>query len=308
MFTTSCPNCESSLNAPDSLKGRRVKCKKCGEPFVARPADAHKGALRPSPDDDPTEEVSIANSEERQPIDEADDTEVMEAPIIDDEDDEPDPKRRRNKKNGSPIMMFVLVGIGAILLLGGGGVGAYFAFFNDEKKPDPAQANGGTPPGGTLDGSAPSAGWVECPEPRGNYRVKFPEVPVTRILPHEGPGGENFDLVVNLWESDAEWFLAAHKPVPDLKTKGLTTDYALDEGFSIKRFRFRKAVETSRQPMTYQGHPGRELVLDFPENGMRGVGRLILAKNRMLIMIVAAKELSPDSPRARAFFESLKIE
>ena len=125
------------------------------------------------------------------------------------------------------MLLFVLVAIGALVLLGGGGLGAYFAFVDAKKQPEVAKVE------------APDAGWVEFPEPRGNYRAKFPEVPVTRIQPHQGANGENFDVVVNLWESDIEWFLVAHKPVPDLKGKGLTTDYVLDEGFSNKRFRFR---------------------------------------------------------------------
>ena len=38
MFTTVSPGCEASLNAPDTLTGKKVKCKKCGESFVAKPA------------------------------------------------------------------------------------------------------------------------------------------------------------------------------------------------------------------------------------------------------------------------------
>ena len=47
-----CPNCEKTLKVPDSVFGKKIKCKYCGEPFVADDPDAdeapRKAAVKPS--------------------------------------------------------------------------------------------------------------------------------------------------------------------------------------------------------------------------------------------------------------------
>ena len=47
-----CPNCEKTLKVPDSVFGKKIKCKYCGEPFVAADPDAdekpRKAAVKPS--------------------------------------------------------------------------------------------------------------------------------------------------------------------------------------------------------------------------------------------------------------------
>ena len=79
-FATICPNCDARLTAPDTVLGKKVKCKKCDEPFVARlaaepedeeddrPAKAAAGKRRPARDDD-DEAPARKPSKARRPAD-----------------------------------------------------------------------------------------------------------------------------------------------------------------------------------------------------------------------------------------------
>ena len=71
-FSTVCPGCNAQLTAPDSAEGKRIKCKKCGDPFVARPLDDEGDELPERP--------SVKASTRSRP-----------RPVEDDEDDRPPP-------------------------------------------------------------------------------------------------------------------------------------------------------------------------------------------------------------------------
>lgn len=44
-----CPNCQSVAACPDEYRGKALRCKKCGQPFVAGPPGARKAAPAPRP-------------------------------------------------------------------------------------------------------------------------------------------------------------------------------------------------------------------------------------------------------------------
>jgi hypothetical protein len=94
-FTTICPGCDARLNAPDSLRGKQVKCKKCGDAFVARPA-----AGTDEDDDSPakTVKMSAKDAPAKRRRDDEDPTE--EAPPTRGEKAEPAAGGRRYRGNG----------------------------------------------------------------------------------------------------------------------------------------------------------------------------------------------------------------
>src|SRR5829696_4800627 len=147
-FTIACPNCDARRQAPDEVEAKTVKCKKCGDTFVARPAgqdvddrpsrSAAKGAAKPRPrpaDDD--------DRPSRRPVkasrwDDEDDYEEDRPRRRRDRDDEPRSRGNRGKKKkaaGPPVLLFVLIGVGALVLIGGG-IGVYFAFIKEAKPAD----------------------------------------------------------------------------------------------------------------------------------------------------------------------------
>src|SRR5262245_3974773 len=123
-FTIVCPICDARLTAPDSLEGKRVKCRKCGDPFVARPLDDEEDAPKPrsnssarprrAEDDDEDDRSRRPAKASRRD----DDDEDRPRRRSREKDDEPKP-RKRNKRNikkepGVPLLLFVLLGVGAL--------------------------------------------------------------------------------------------------------------------------------------------------------------------------------------------------
>jgi hypothetical protein len=331
MFTTVCPGCDSSLSAPDTLKGKKVKCKKCGEPFVAKPADETEeeplpktvktpGIAPPKPrksdDEEPTEETDKLRAKNRRPADDEDDTEIMEAKVVD-EEESPRPKSKqkkgvakRRKEKKSPAMLFVLIGVGALILLGGGSVGAYYAFFKEEKKTDP-QATGGTTSARTTTGTALAAittNWVEHVDAEGKYRIKFPKAPVTQTERIPKPDQSFQEVKMNTAQIPPEVFLAAHILFVEADRAGLTDEQLVSLVIDKVLAQGKGNLEKSRRAITYQGFTGSEVVVE--EQGKKGGGILrgIIAGERVIILLAGGENSSPDSPRIKAFFESLKIE
>ncbi len=338
MFTTHCPGCESSLNAPDSLKGKKVKCKKCGEPFVARPGDGNEGGAeektvrtkadelrrpRRKLDDDPTEEAPLEKRKKpaRRAVDE--DTEVIEsAQIVDadeDYDEEPRPKRKRKgtgkrrKQKSSPVLLFVLIGVGALLVLGGGAVGVYYGLIKEDSKTDTPQANGGSKGSATPSGSgSATSGWVDFAEPEGRFRVKLPRpasAPVneSRTLPN----GETIEVKLYKAVSPNDAYVVAFSKMP-AAAAGASPDQILDGAVNGWQSRAKNGVLKSNTSITYQGFPGREAVIeiDDPQEHRKGMAilRVILAQDRMILIMVGGDWVRPDAALVKTFFSTLKIE
>lgn len=159
-FPVTCPSCENRLQAPDDMAGKRLKCKKCGETFVARrqrpaddedapaprskatPAPASKARPKPARDDREDDEDEAPRKKPakaaRRPADD-DEDEPDEKPRRrsrdDDEDDDRPSKARKGKGKGKPEkksgagLLAALIAVGAVVLIGGG-LGVYFLFFN----------------------------------------------------------------------------------------------------------------------------------------------------------------------------------
>lgn len=330
MFTTICPGCDASLNAPDTLKGKKVKCKKCGEPFVAKPADATEeeplpktvktpGVASPksrkSDDEEPTEESNKLSAKNRARKDDEDDTEIMEAAIVDDdEEDAPTPKKKkggkRRKEKKSSSMVIVLIAVAAVLVLGGGAVGAYYVFIKEENKPDP-QAKGGTTAGGTTgqpNATAITASWVEHVDAEGKYRIKFPKSPVTKTERIPKPDQSFQEVKMNTVEMPPEVFLTAHIPFVAADRAGLTDEQLLQLVMNQILAQGKGAVEKSRRSITYQGFTGSEVVIENQGKKSGGILRGIIAGERVIILVAGSENASPDSPRIKAFMEALKIE
>lgn len=314
-FTTVCPNCDARLTAPDTVRGKKVKCKKCDEPFVARPA-AGGGDHE---DDSPARPAKAAAAKARpRPARDEDDAPRRPAksrrPADDDEDDEPRPKTKKKgkkKPQGSPVPLIVMIVVG-LVVLAGAGVGIYFAFFYEEKVPDSAVAKGDGPPppppgpGGLSGGPGATAPWVEQHDAEGRYRVKFPSAPQTQNVTQQTPAGP-VSLKVYLAGGQTEAFVCTHQQLP-ADRGGATDDQILDQAIEVTKQQAQGATAGPVRPITYQSLPGRELTLTFPGKKGAMVVRVILAGDRVIAISAVGDTASPDAPRVKQFFESLKIE
>lgn len=111
-ISITCPHCEATFKVSDSLRGKKVRCKKCEEAFVARPP-------RKKDDEDEREhriqgKPQPARRGPRRPADENDD------------DDRPSPKLRKKKGGGAAgNVLLILGGVCAFAMLVCCGVGGY---------------------------------------------------------------------------------------------------------------------------------------------------------------------------------------
>jgi len=331
LIDTVCTNCDAILKAPEAVLGRRVKCTKCGKPFVARrPGDDDANEELPSTvkmkapnpplkkrkidedEDDATEEAAPVRAK-KSARDE--DTAVMEKarPSRDDDEDEdevPKPKGKKKGKKGkkkaasSPVMMYVLIGIGALVLIGGG-IGAYVLFFRDDSKPTTNSSGAGTAPGGPSGQASATAGWVEINEAEGKYKLKFPTQPVSENVKQDSPAGE-VALKVYRLGGKSELFFSTHESIPD--RGGLTDEQLLAQAVQAIQSQIKGATVSIMKPLSYQTFTGREFEMNMPGKSGSMIVRTILAPNRVIILLAAGESVTAGSPRVKAFFESLKIE
>jgi predicted Zn finger-like uncharacterized protein len=150
-FPLACPNCDARLTIPDEVAGKRIKCKNCGEAFVARrprPADEEpdpprsKASPPPAPkrrsepaadeheDGDDAPRTRSARSTRRPDEDDADRPRGRRRDEDEDDAGRPATRGRQGKakgKKGGRGLLIVLFGLGALVLFGGG-VGAYLLF------------------------------------------------------------------------------------------------------------------------------------------------------------------------------------
>lgn len=118
-FTMTCPECDAELGVPDSLAGKTLRCRKCGETFKARAPGSKSGrARRPRDDED---------SRPRRPRDEEENDHPRRR-RRDENDDRDDDRPRRKPADGKARgkrskpkrgLGYVLGLIGALLLAAG---------------------------------------------------------------------------------------------------------------------------------------------------------------------------------------------
>jgi hypothetical protein len=121
-FSTTCPHCDAHQTALDTALGKKVKCKECGDPFVARRLRDDKG------DAPGRKPVRSSRRRDRSAEDE------------------------RSKRSGPPVVLFVLLGVGALIMVGGG-VAAAVYFLGSDKKPAVTTQGAGPKGSGPADGS-----------------------------------------------------------------------------------------------------------------------------------------------------------
>jgi len=320
-FSTVCPNCDARLTAPDSVEGKRVKCKKCGDPFVARPLDGES--------DDPPERPSAkASARSRpRPVEDDEDDDRPRRPARatrrdDDDDDrprrrlrddEPRPKStkgKKQKKAGPPVLQFVLLSVAALLVIGGGAVGVYYAFIKEQDKPNPSSSTdniSGTG-GGKASASASIAGWHEYQSPNSAFSVKVPGTPVTTgKKTAKSPNGNVVDVDTYMSESADTGVVIMVVPVAggaqlDENTKNQALDTAVNA--IVGQLKGGQLLNSSK--LSHGGLPARDVAMRKPD-GSEAMGRFILAGDRMFNLLYAAKSGPVNQDRARLFFESFRI-
>jgi predicted Zn finger-like uncharacterized protein len=288
-FTTACPNCSARLQVPDNLAGKRVRCKKCSEPFLVKaqaeddedetPAPA-KARPRPQDDDErPSKKSRPADDE-----DEADE----------EEEDRPAPKKKKKKKKqGVPPLVIGLV-LGGVILVGGG-IGAFF-LLKDDKKPDSelAAAKG---KGGETESGPP---WVDYADAEAKFRVKFPAQPQVQ---NQQVGPVTFKAAV--LQRGPMSFVATSGAIPPGEQGD--PEKVLDRAVEQSRGMIPGGGSiTDTKPITHQGKPGRELTLSV--QGATGVVRIFYANNRLYNLTVIGQNVTPTTPIVRPFFDSLQID
>jgi hypothetical protein len=119
-LTTTCPECDKNYTLADTMKGKTVKCKSCGNPFTVK-ATSNSGAVTARPSNGKPTAAATATKNGRPGVTRGDD-----------EDEEEGVRKPPKKKGGLGIWLLAGGGLVAVMMLfvcGGGGIGAYFLFF-----------------------------------------------------------------------------------------------------------------------------------------------------------------------------------
>jgi predicted Zn finger-like uncharacterized protein len=315
-FPIDCPECDARLQVPDTLAGKRVKCKKCGESFLAkRPADRDDDDEEDAPararrriDDE--EDDRPRGRRPRDDVEDEDERPRKRARDEDDDEDEPRPRKKgKKKKKQTPVFLFVAIGLGALAFIGGA-VGL-IVYLTGDKKPDTPVAQGApSEAANATDGQAGKDGGITAPwsvhyDAVGRFRIKFPHQPTRTREKIQTPRGEvdssqAMDLFAN------ELFLATSEPVPE-ELRG-NAEPILDGLVELILADHKGGGPTSKKTITHQGFPGREVVVS--RGGQQGVTikRIILATDRLINLTAGGPNASADAPKVKAFFESLQIE
>jgi hypothetical protein len=172
------------MTAPDEVEGKRIKCKKCSEAFVAarvddaefeeeppaKPAKSKppKVPARPAPRD---EEEDLPKRKSERPA-RASSSEDDRPRRRSEEDDDEAPRKfgkREQAESVKPtnVLLALLLGFGGILLSAGLTYGAiHFLGDREQKQPEPATSTGGPPAQPPAGPKAPPKGGVPFPGPK----------------------------------------------------------------------------------------------------------------------------------------------
>ncbi len=288
-FTTACPNCSARLQVPDTLAGKRVRCKKCSEPFLVEgpaeddeaetPAPA-KARSRPREDDERPSKKSRPAADE----DEADE----------DEEDRPAPRKKKNKKKpqGVPPLVIGLV-LGGVILVGGG-IAAFFLLKDDKKDDTELAAAKGK--GGEGESGPP---WVDYVDAEAKYRIRYPAQP--SIQTQAVMGVTLKAAVLNRGPTN---FVSYSVVVPPAERGD--PEQVLDRAVQQAAGMMGGGSITDKKPITHQGKPGRELKMTI--QGMTGVVRIFYVNDRMYNLTVIGQNVTPETPIVKPFFDSLQFD
>jgi hypothetical protein len=153
-----------------------------------------------------------------------------------------------------------------------------------------------------------TAEWVEHRDTEGKYRLKFPQAPRSETRRVNGPVGGQIDVKFHTAEPAGELFQASFVTLPALAVEQNRPEARLDE--AINRFEAEiKGSEANRHSITHQGFPAKETYVLRPDNKGMLILRVVVAGNRVISVAAGGdNSTTPESPRVRAFFDSLKIE
>ncbi len=118
-----CSGCDSALNLADNLRGKKVRCKKCGESLKV-PADDDIDDV-----DDVEDVDDDANAVQEKPKLKVKPAKSAKLDDDDEDSDDDEPKKKKKKKkkkqSGSGGILIIAGVAGLVLLLAGGGVSAF---------------------------------------------------------------------------------------------------------------------------------------------------------------------------------------
>jgi hypothetical protein len=338
-FIAKCPACGAQLAAPNSVRGKKVRCNKCDERFLAVPAADQDGAAPPAPPakssrgagrsrrdaEDEDEAPRRKAAESRRPADEDDDEDDPSARRSRDEDVDEDEepakeRKKRKRRRRPPVLVPALLGLGSLGLVAAA-LGIYFAFgqektpepkppvelpvLTESVMPDPAAApTGPAAKGPPAPAPRPKLTWVEYTSPDGTFTAQLPTEP-TRTKPMiQGPAGA---VAANLYTADTAQAVAAILvfDLPGVQAGEPAADQALDRAAEALAKRLAGAKQVGRKAITHQGEPGREFGLDVPD-GSGGTARVFLIHGRVYGLLFATKAGKPESTNVRTFFDGFE--
>lgn len=319
-FPTTCPNCDARLQVPDTLAGKRVKCKKCDEAFVARPPaedDADEAPARPAkapPKLPPPKSRPADDDEPRRLAKTSRPTDDDEGPRArrsrDDDEDRPRRKAGGKAKKGkkkSSLVTVLMLGIAGFVALGVGlPLALWYAYgrepdlgtteLQNTRPGGPGKAAGGGPPAG----NAGAAAWIEHVDAEGKFRLKFPRAPVTQTRTVQTPAGPvEVKAVQALVPPEVFVASAVVNPDPNVDPQAL-----LNAAVEQVPAQVQGGAVTSQKPITYRDQPGREITLTVP-GGLKSVVRVVVANGRIYTVGVVGPDVQATTPNVVTFFESL---
>jgi hypothetical protein len=280
-FSVTCPKCNTALNAPESVAGRRVSCKKCGEVFVADDCAGPDIVAEPPP---------LPRTQEPRPRSDDDIRGDRKRRYRDDEDsgfDRRQPGRRRRKISRGRPLLFVFIGLGALLLCCGGGIGIgiYYSMYA-EGKPTDYQSEEGT------------------------FTATFPGTPERVVLEVPRPVNGNAGFINYLLET---W-----GGVYEVTVRGLDSRQIPGDGLNLQNaellldlvadnFNSDGTMQVVRKSaVTHGGRKGIEIEIKN-STPQYCINRMFLVNNKLYVISVTTTDRPPDRKKVTNFLNSLRI-
>lgn len=275
-----CPSCGAGNSFASTSWGKNVHCRFCNAPFTAVDESAPA-----------KEKVDFDFSQA--PVEE----EVLELPVVrerrrsDEEvrrnetDDRPRrvaPRKRTRRRNRSNPILMIVTGLVLLAI----GIGAYFGIRD------------------LVSNTIPEGQW-ETHEVPNRYKVRFPGTP--KVKP--GHMGGLIDVADAMPNKHSSFVVGcARSPIPAQKLAQPienSLNGACDE--MVRGLLRAGATEESRTSISLAGHPGKQVVLDVPEEKAKGFIRVYLVGGRMYFIAVVGKGYDVKHGDVTRFFDSFEI-
>lgn len=153
--------------------------------------------------------------------------------------------------------------------------------------------------------------WQAYTEKNGRYKIKFPGKPIENNQQQQTAQGQTVEITTAIYEDEPNKrvYVSSVNEMPLPEGTSFDVEKGLDGGRDGAT-RSTNSTVVSEEQITYDGLPGRSIVMSTPDGAKIKMNMLINAQEDKAMFYqvwVAAQDGNMDFPEADAFLDSLEI-